>query len=114
MALKQCRECGRDVSSTVTKCPHCGASTVPPWATAIAAVAVVGLAWYVWTTLQPATALPAPHLRDRQFQLQQSDYSQLTKTMKWLLTSNTPITSLGSQGALKELVKTLSVRPTFH
>ncbi len=24
MALKPCKECGKDVSTTVTKCPHCG------------------------------------------------------------------------------------------
>jgi hypothetical protein len=24
MALKPCRECGKEVSDTATKCPHCG------------------------------------------------------------------------------------------
>jgi len=27
MALKKCKSCGKDVDSTATKCPNCGAAT---------------------------------------------------------------------------------------
>lgn len=29
MALKQCRECGGEVSTSALRCPHCGADLKP-------------------------------------------------------------------------------------
>ena len=52
MALKKCRECGQQVSSSASTCPHCGARqpTFPWGALILGAIVCAGIAVWYWAT----------------------------------------------------------------
>ena len=68
MALKKCRECGTEVSTEATQCPHCGVKdpTSSPGATLVKRVFVgavaFGVSFFVWSafTGEDATQPPPP------------------------------------------------------
>jgi RNA polymerase subunit RPABC4/transcription elongation factor Spt4 len=49
MALKKCKECGQDVSTTAKACPHCGAKLISYKGCGTALLIMVGLAIVVGT-----------------------------------------------------------------
>ena len=50
MAMTKCKECGKEVSTSAKKCPHCGVSNPNPSKTnIIILIVVVLIIWWVWS-----------------------------------------------------------------
>lgn len=67
MALKPCRECGKEVSTGAPKCPHCGAKSPTESALShglkgiLSGLVLIGLGVWIWSAISsPGDAPPPP------------------------------------------------------
>jgi len=51
MALKPCKECGREISTKAKSCPHCGADTKPPQMGLLSSLAVIFLVIFIISSI---------------------------------------------------------------
>ncbi len=63
MALKECKDCGKEVSTNAKTCPHCGA---PARASSVLivlvkAILIVIILWLGWQLVQGCVAFNGPH-----------------------------------------------------
>ena len=60
MALVKCAECGHEISSSVSKCPHCGKVRTPDNAKAVLWLLVVLFcAWVFWPSGESSVGVPS-------------------------------------------------------
>lgn len=63
MALKDCKECGKQISTEAESCPHCGAKQPKPTSRLsilIAGLVLIGILQSAWKSDPPAAPKPPP------------------------------------------------------
>ena len=56
MALVKCKECDKEISSSVKICPHCGKKRSQEVSAAIVVLALVGVGWFLYNKFSDATS----------------------------------------------------------
>ena len=57
MAMVKCKECGKEISTSATECPHCGKKITKPLVVIFEVIAIVLLLAVLWVALSMSGVL---------------------------------------------------------